>query len=88
MYIHKKLLDQKDDFREDWSSILLWKISYTYTNENPYCEACTAENMAYKANFGVAEVKPVALKWCLYSDAYTAEDCAKLIYPPRNGRIK
>ena len=49
-----EVLDQKDDFREDWSSILLWKISYTYTNEkpllyneNPYCEACTAENMAY-----------------------------------------
>jgi len=29
-------------------------------NENPYCEAC-------KADFGVAEVKPVALKRCLYS---------------------
>jgi hypothetical protein len=40
---------------------LLWKISYTYTNENPYCEACTAENIAYRADFGVAEVKPVAL---------------------------
>jgi hypothetical protein len=46
------LLDQKDDFREDSSSILLWKISYTYTNEkpllyneNPYCEACSAEVM-------------------------------------------
>jgi len=39
---------------------LLWKISYTYTNENPYCEA-------YKANFGVAEVKLIALKRCLYS---------------------
>jgi hypothetical protein len=43
-------------------SIFLWKISYTYTNENPYCEAYTAENIAYKANFGVAEVKPVQLK--------------------------
>jgi hypothetical protein len=30
--------------------------------KTPYCEACTAENMAYKADFGVAEVKPVALK--------------------------
>jgi len=49
------LLDQKDDFGEDWSSILLWKISYTYTNENSYCEAC-------KVDFGVAEVKPVQLK--------------------------
>ena len=27
-------------------------MSYTYTNENPYCEA-------RKADFGVAEVKPV-----------------------------
>jgi hypothetical protein len=34
----------------------------SYTNENPYCEACIAENMAYKADFGVAEVKLVALK--------------------------
>ena len=40
------MLDQKDDFGEDWRSILLWKISYTYTNENPYCEACRAENVA------------------------------------------
>ena len=24
---------------------LLWKMSYTYTNENPYCEACSAEAM-------------------------------------------
>jgi len=39
------VLDQKGDFGEDWSSILLWKISYTYTNENPYCEACSAEAM-------------------------------------------
>jgi len=30
-------------------------MSYTYTNENPYCEAC-------RADFGVAEVKPVQLK--------------------------
>jgi hypothetical protein len=36
-------------------------MSYTYTNENPYCEAYRAENIAYKADFGVAEVKPVQL---------------------------
>jgi hypothetical protein len=38
------------------------KISYTYINENPYCEACRAENVAWRADFGVAEVKPVGLK--------------------------
>jgi hypothetical protein len=53
--LYSVMLDQKDDFGEDRSSILLWKISYTYTNENPYCEAC-------RADFGVAEVKPVQLK--------------------------
>jgi len=26
------------------------------------CEACRAENVGYRADFGVAEVKPVALK--------------------------
>ena len=36
-------------------------MSYTYTNENPYCEACRAENVACRADFGVAEVKPVQL---------------------------
>ena len=56
------MLDQKDDFGEDWSFILLWKMSYTYTNEIPYCEACRAENVAYRADFGVAEVGPVELK--------------------------
>jgi len=30
-------------------------MSYPYTNENPYCDAC-------RADFGVAEVKPVELK--------------------------
>jgi len=36
-------------------------MSYTYTNENPYCEASRAENVACRADFGVAEVKPVQL---------------------------
>jgi hypothetical protein len=52
------LLDQKDDFGEDWSSILLWKMSYSYINEKPYCEACRAENVGFR----VAEVMPVQLK--------------------------
>jgi hypothetical protein len=37
-------------------------MSYTYTNENPYYKAYIAENIAYKANFGVAKVKLIALK--------------------------
>jgi hypothetical protein len=40
------VLDQKDDFGERLKFHLLWKMSYTYTNENPYCEACTAEGCA------------------------------------------
>jgi len=44
---------------------LLWKISYTYTNENPYCEACNAETMPVQLiqhEAYTAEVMPVQLK--------------------------
>ena len=56
------LLDQKDDFGEDWSFIYYGKCPILILMKNPYCEACRAENIAYKADFGVAEVKPVQLK--------------------------